>query len=314
MMIWEAIEECPDVLWSRECVKAFLLNHSHLTSVFEYISGITDVDIWNDRELMIIAISQNNWNWDGCSEELRRDTSFMIEVAENCPSVFVCIEDEYQLAHPEMVIRAIQKHPEHLRERFDDFCPELWENRNVAKAWLEIGGGWSSHFFPQEFQDDEELILLATQHHWEDFAMASENLLQNITFVSKALAVNACTIEFVDHDILTNYEILMSAISNDSDSIEFFMEEFEDHSTLVSFAQMVRRRLRDSWVFKHVFIPSAAVSPDETYDCALPMLNQGPVTLATYIDKIASYLGILRYDDEIATFVTASNNLAAWGL
>lgn len=314
VMIWEAIDFCPDVLFCRECVKGFLLNHSHLTSVFEYISGITDVDIWNNRELMIAAISQNHWNWDGCSEELRRDRSFMLEVAEKCPSVFVCIEDEYQMEHPEMVIRALQKHPDYLRERFDDFCPDLWENRNVAIAWLKIGGGWSRNFFPPEYRTDEEMVLLASRYHWEDFAVASENLLQEKTFLSKALAVNAHIIEYVGHEVIADEEILMAAISSDSDSIEYFVELFEDHGPLVSFAQRVRQRLRECWAFQQDFIPATALSSNERNECALPMLNQGPATLTTYIDNISSYLGILRQNEEIAAYIAASNNLAAWGL
>mmetsp|Transcript_45286 Transcript_45286/g.109624 ORF Transcript_45286/g.109624 Transcript_45286/m.109624 type:complete len:701 (-) Transcript_45286:321-2423(-) len=312
-MIWDVMQDCPDVLFSRECVKAFFMNHSHLTSVFEYITGITDVDIWNDREMMLVAISQNHWHWDGCSEELRQDRDFMLELAETCPSVFVCVEDEYQMDHPEMVIRALQKHPDYLRERFDDFCPELWENRRVAMAWLEIGGGWSHHFFPEEFNDDEEIVLMATRHHWEDFDVASDNLVQDKVFISKALAVNARIIEFVDPSILHDEEVLMAAISKDSRCIDFFLEVFEDSGTLVLFAQTIRHRLREYWTFHHCVLPSMRLSSEEASECVLLMLNQGPATLATYIDKISSYVGTIDEGD-IPTYIATSNHLAAWGL
>ncbi|CAJ1923486.1 unnamed protein product [Cylindrotheca closterium] len=312
-MIWDVIEECPDVLFSRECVKAFLMNHSHLTSALEYISGITDVNIWNDREMMLVAISQNHWHWDGCSEVLRQDRDFMLELAEKCPSVFVCVEDEYQMQHPEMVIRALQKHPEYLKERFDDFCPELWENRKVVMAWLEIGGGWSEHFFPEEFSNDEELILMAIQHQLEDIGMASDELLEDELFISKALAVNASIIERVNPILIWEEDLLMVAISKDAHCIGYFLEEFEDTGTLVSFAQKVRHKLREYWTFHNDVLPSMRASSKEQNDCFLPMLNQGPATLATYIDKISSYVGMMD-EGEIPTYIAASNHLASWGL
>ncbi|KAL3930483.1 MAG: hypothetical protein SGBAC_011745 [Bacillariaceae sp.] len=309
-LIWEVVQQCPDVLFSRECLKDFVLNHSHLSSALVYIYGITDIYVWNDREIMLAAISKDRCHWDGCSDELRRDRDFMLELAETCPSVFEFVEEDWQMQHPEMAIRALQKHPDYFRERFNDFCPELWLNKKVAMAWLEIGGRWPQYCFPENLGEDEELVLTAIQKNWEDFGVVSESLLNDKVFVSKALAVNARIVEVMDPNTLDE-EILMAAISNDSCCIGFLLESSEDHSTLILFAQKIRLRLREYWAFHHEVLPPIRILAAKDDECVLPMLNQGPATLTTYIDNISSYVGTIE-EGEILTFIVTSNHLAAW--
>ena len=44
------------------------------------------------------------------------------------------------------------------------------------------------------------------------------------------------------------------------------------------------------------------------------MLNQGPVMLKMYGNKIASYAGILHEEEEIAKYELVSTHLAQWGI
>jgi len=315
-IVAEAIETCSDLLSNRKVLKHIILKHFFVGrgTVYRAVFRSGNSDIRNDKELMLAALSRCNvWRLH-VSDELKEDRDFLLQVAEEIPWLF---RDLALVWDSEMVIRVMQKHPGFFIGDDEIIRPDLWEDEGVVKAWLEIGGGWLCQYF-EDFEDDEEVILVATAHEWHDFKYASHDLRKDKAFVLKALSIDTRILEFVDREIILDQEILIAATSKDVRCVDFLTRKFEDHSALKSFTQKIRPPLQEYWAFQAfqegVLAPMRSTLPAKKKRRTLTMLNQGPVTRAVYESEIASCLGVMRDEDKIATYTAVSNHLAAWGV
>mmetsp|Transcript_4001 Transcript_4001/g.9217 ORF Transcript_4001/g.9217 Transcript_4001/m.9217 type:complete len:762 (+) Transcript_4001:2-2287(+) len=324
-IIWDVLHKCPEVLSDRKLVMDLIANHQvfHIDDLHRLVITNSVIDIPNDKGLMLHAVKHHPRLWKHCSEELRGDNDILIAVAEASSNSLQIVPSTYQLDHPEFVACVIQKHvgrkffesPGKIKRMYNSMLREMWHNRAVAMAWLEAGGKWSNFDFPPAFSEDGEMILTATKHFWAEFRWASDRLKSVKAFVIQALAVDARIIRFVSEELFFDHNVVMAAFSTDVRAIEFYAEgDDQSFAFLVSFAKKIRRRLLESRTFIDEFIGSAKCPSAENVDCNLSMLNQGPVMLATYEDKIASYAGILHEEEELARYESTSHHLAAWGI
>jgi hypothetical protein len=259
------------------------------------------------------AVKNDSIAFEYCSEELQHDREVVLAAVENCPASLFYTDHAFQIENPDIVIRALQKtNSGDLWITYDDVYDQLWSNRDIAMAWLSNGGDWLTDDFPEEFCEDKELLLTLVRRNWAEFDWASDNLKRDKDFMLQVLDVDGRVIRDVDEELRYDEDLVMAAISKDPRSLQFYSNG-KDFEFMVSFAQRVRDRLREHDSFQEEIVASMCL-PFSNSKCALPMLNQGPATLAMYEEKISSYLGILKDDNEIAQFSAASLNLLSWGL
>ncbi|CAJ1970160.1 unnamed protein product [Cylindrotheca closterium] len=318
-IIWDVVHKCPEVLSDRNLVMELIARHCFYTDLHPLIVANSVIDIRNDKALMLYAIKHQPRFWEYCSDELRGDRDILMAVAKKSAASLHIVSSTHQLDHPEFVACAIRNHRamnifSHQRPMYKDIRREMWHNRAVAMAWLESGGEWMGLAFPPYFTEDKAIIVTATKHFWIQFQWASDMLKSDKAFVIQALAVDARIIRYISKELLFDRDVMMAAFSRDVRAIEFYAEcDEQSFAFLVSFAQKIRERLRESRTFQDDFIEAAKCPSPENVDCNLPMLNQGPVMLATYEDKIASYAGIL-HEEELLQYEATSQHLAAWGM
>eukprot|EP00980_Cylindrotheca_fusiformis_P021229 scaffold8161_cov111-Cylindrotheca_fusiformis.AAC.6 len=306
--IVQATERCPELQSNREAMM-FVARNWKIKETLQF----APTHIRNDKSIMLEAIKKNSIAFEFCSNQLRHDRDVVLAAVNSSSAALYYTDSAFQMQNPDIVIRALQNaRKEDLWLTFDDIYVELWSNRDVAKAWLSSGGGWLGDAFPEEFCEDEEIVLALIEQNWSEFNWVSESLKRDKEFLLKALAVDGRIIRDVDEELRYDEDLVLAAISNDPRSIQFYSGG-KDFVFMVSFAQKIRDHLREHDLFQDE-IMGAMSSPFDTDDSLLPMLNQGPATLAMYSKKLSSYLGILTDSNKIAQFRAVSLSLLPWGL
>ncbi|CAJ1953971.1 unnamed protein product [Cylindrotheca closterium] len=303
---------CPELFSSHKAMMCFIANHGG-GDLLPMVLDSFPLSIRSDKELMMKAIKKDVSIWEHCSDELKVDRDIALAALEGSPNVLFFIGESYQMDNPAFVVLTIETHARYLQFVYHDVCKELWSNREVARAWLNSGGDWLDEF-PEEFAEDEELVLILVRKNWSDFNMISDALKGDKDFILKAVAVDARIIRDVDEKIAYDKDVALAAISKDPRSLQFYSggEAFE---FIVSFAKLIRERLLEYQVFQKEIVASMDKECHRSNQISvLSMLNQGPATLAMYKDVITSYIGVLHDEEEIAKYCAVSNHLASWGL
>lgn len=308
-ILCEAMKRCPELLSNRDA-----MIHVARSRRIDVLQQTLPIQIKNDKAIMLEAVKTDAIALDYCSDELQNDKEVILAAVESAPiSALFHTEHLFQMENPDVVIRAFEKaHCDQLWVTYDAVCEDLWSNRDVAMAWFSKGGHWLADDFPVEFCDDKEMLITIARQNWTEFDWASESLKRDKEFMLQVLAVDGRVIRDVDVELRCDEDLVLAAISKDPRSLEFYSGG-EDFEFMVSFAQKIRDRLREHDMFQEEIMTSMAV-PFSNSICSLPMLNQGPTTLAMYEERISSFLGILRDDEEIAKYRAASLNLFSWGM
>ena len=98
------------------------------------------IDIGDVKDFMMHMIQQGAVFVQICSDELRDDRDIIFAVADSCNGDLPFVAQDYQLEHPELVIRAIEKFSLDLQTLRLGLCRDLWQDKLVAMAWLKCGG------------------------------------------------------------------------------------------------------------------------------------------------------------------------------
>jgi hypothetical protein len=309
-VILEATERCPDLLANRVAMLAIAKNW--WTDVLQETLQFSPSAIRNDKAIIMEAVKNDPVAFEYCSEELQSDREVVLAAIEASPSSLYLVMDSFQYENPDVVILALEKTDRgDLWTTYDDVYDELWTNRDVAMAWLSKGGDWLADDFPEDFWDDEELLLTVAKHNWTEFDCASENLRNDKEFMLKALALDGRVIRDVSEDLRHDYDLALAAFGKDLRSLQFFSGP-EDFEFMVSLTNQVRERLEDCSFFMREMVGSIYRRPSADEKCLLPMLNQGPDTVQMYQTTLSSFLG-LPHGEELAHLQETSKNLLAWG-
>jgi len=304
---------CPELFSSREAMMCFILNHGE-GDLLPMVLESSPLSIRSDKALMVEAIKKDVTVWEHCPDGLKVDRDIALAAVEGSPNALFFVGDSYQMDNPDFVVLTIETHAKNLQFVYHDVCKELWANRDVARAWLNSGGDWLDDDFPEDFAEDEELVLTLVRKNWSDFDMTSDALKGDKDFILKAVSVDARIIRDVDEEIAYDKDVALAAISKDARSLQFYSGG-EDFEFIVSFAKLIRERLQEYQVFEQEIVASMDKECHQSsQNSPLSMLNQGPATLAMYKDMIASYIGVLHGEKEIDKYIAVSQHLASWGL
>ncbi|KAL3927823.1 MAG: hypothetical protein SGBAC_012916 [Bacillariaceae sp.] len=308
-----AFAVCSELFSNREAMMCFIVNHGE-SDLLSMVLESSPRSIRSDKALMVEAVKKDVTIWEHLPDELKVDRDISLAAVAGSPNALFFVGDSYQMDNPDLVVLTIETHTQNLQFVYHNVCKELWSYRDVARAWLNSGGYWLDDDFPEDFAEDEELVLTLVGKNWSDFEMTSDALKGDKDFILRAVAMDARIIRDVDEEIAYDNDVALAAISKDSRSLQFYSSG-EDFEFIVSFAKLIRERLQEFQVFEEDVVASMDKEGHRSSQSSvLSMLNQGPATLAMYKDMIAAYIGVLHDENEIDKYITVSHHLASWGL
>jgi Domain of unknown function (DUF4116) len=308
-VILEATERVPSLLSHREAMLSVAKND--MTDVFQETLQFSPIEIRSDKEIMLAAVKHAATAFEYCSEELQHDRDIVQAAIESCPTSLYLVSEDFQSEHPDIVITAIERtDPDELWSTYDDIHGGLWQNKDVAQAWLKEGGDWLDDDFPEEFCEDEDLMLTVAEYNWTEFEYASDYLKGDKEFMLKAVAKDGRVFNEACYTLRNDVDLALAAFSKSREAIQFFSGEDEDFEFMVKFSRHVWERLAEYDVFTKQVLGAIDIKDDS---CRLSMLNQGPETCLEYKQIIASYLG-LPQAKELKQLQEASRHLRHWGL
>jgi Domain of unknown function (DUF4116) len=312
-VILEATEQCPSLLSNRDAMlsiaKAWWTDVSHETLQF------SPIEIRNDKEIMIEAVSNDFSALAFCPDELQNDREVVLAAIESSPrdasDCLLYITASFQRANPDIMLRIIKSCPsESLWRMQGDIDEDLWSDRNIALAWLSNGGDWLSEEFPEEFENDKELVLAVVRSNWDDFEYASIKLRNDKDFMLRAVEIDGRVIRDVGDDLRHDEDLALRAFSKDVHAIQFYSDG-DDFEFMVSLTSDVRRRLDEYDNFQSLIFANTA-HPSKNPGNPLSVLNQGPDSVRHFTQLLGSYVGLPSPSD-LRRLRQASINLLSWG-
>jgi hypothetical protein len=316
-VLLEATEQCPALLSDRSAMLS--IAKAWWTDVLHETLRYSPNEIRGDKEIMLEAVKNDPTAFQFVSDELATDHDIILAAMEALPSLLSLVETEIKREHPYIVVTAIK----HIAKRdlhilLPEIEEDLFENRDVALAWVSQGGSCIEDFFPEGHRNDEEVMLAVARTNWEEFYLASEELLGSKEFMKKAIAVEGHVFADADgDDLFYDFDLALLAFSQKPAVVEHFVEPLssgvvdEDFEFMVSFTRRVRCKLQEYDTYKKIVKPHMSFS--KKHSCSsLSILDQGPETRRVYSEHISSYLG-LPTDEEVQMMHSASANLFLWG-
>lgn len=312
--ILEATERCPALLSNHDAMLA--VARCWWGDVLHETLQFSPIEIRSNKDIMMEAVANDFTALDLCSDDLQEDRDIVLAAVESLPPassnvVLFHINDSFQRENPDIVALAIQKcRPCNLYLIQDDIDEELWLNREVALAWLSAGGDWLEDDFPDEFKDDEDLLLTVAESNWDEFDYASTALRNSKDFMLRAIEVDARVIRDAGDELRHDHDLALRAFSKDIHTIQFYSNA-EDFDFMVSFTGSVRRQIQEYDHFQSLIFTSIA-QPSKNPGSSLSSLNQGPDSVQIFTHMLASYVG-LPDPSEVKRLRDASSNLLCWG-
>ena len=309
----EAIKQCPKLLSDLEAMVT--ISKCGWPDVLLEAIQSSPAAILSDKTVMLQAIKSNYSVYEFCSEELSFDRDIVLATIKSYPGYLYLLPDSFQLENPDIVICAIEScNQNDSWFLYEYICEGMWLNRDVAISWLMKFGDWLPDDFPEEFEEDEELCLALIKQNWIEFENLSTVLKNNKGFMLKAVAIDARVVralEGTDNLLRYDYDLMLLAFSKDKRAIQSYSggNEFE---CMVSFTERLRKRIRDSDIYKIVVYGNILRPREKNPNCSLVLLDQGPDAVIYHSRLIESYLG-LPDEKELQTLYAASNNLRHWG-
>lgn len=217
-----------------------------------------------------------------------------------------------QRMFPDLIAEALKQHPD--RKVRTLIAADLWNNREMVRAWVEHCGEYLATIFADEFRSDEDIFLKVAASCPGDFAFASEALISNKAFMLRAVAINGRLIIHAHESLKDDSELLWNAFyQHPPSSYALTFGHVHNHSRgaylLTKFAVIVRERLRSYLDFLVVF---GGISDATATECSLSLLNQGQETAVGYKRLLCDFAGV-PLGEELKKLQTASLVLAQGG-
>jgi hypothetical protein len=265
--------------------------------------------MWDDKEILLQACRHDGDVLELVQMSLITDRDVIETALKRTPDALCFVPSFVQHLYPDLVAQAIRDTPQdELWDLYDMVDEDLWENREVALAWVGQGGDFLHDDFSFEMEMDQELFLLIAAHNPEDFWCASDDLLCQKEFMLKAVEIDGNLLRDASEDIVQDFDLALLAFAGTSDLVGQYMTgRVRDFQFLVEFAKKVRARVE----VHEGFVMGVLCG---TTKGTLPMsiLSQGRETTFAYAKLIADFLGIPK-DKELRLLRQASTSLATWG-
>jgi hypothetical protein len=265
--------------------------------------------MWDDKEILLQACRSDGDVLELVQMSLISDRDVIATALHTTPDALCFVPSFVQHMYPDLVAGAIRDTPQdELWDLYEMVDEDLWENREIALAWVGQGGDYLHDDFPTELESDRELFLLVAAHNPEDFWCASDDLLGEKEFMLQVVEKDGNLLRDASEDLVQDYDLALVAFAGTSNLVgKYLTGRVRDFQFLVEFAKKVRARL----LVHEGFVKGVLCG---TTQGTLPMsiLNQGRETTFAYTKLIADFLGIPR-DTELRCLRQASSNLATWG-
>lgn len=94
-------------------------------------------------------------------------------------------------------------------------------------------GEYSFSNFSQEILDNEDFALVIIKENAGNITEISERLQNDLTFLVSAASTNGCILDYICDEAKSNRDIVIAAINNDPQSIEFVDSSLYDDDEIV---------------------------------------------------------------------------------
>ena len=310
--VWKSESQILSVLHSLPSL-AGNVNFWYTVLQSNYVSSDILIDkahptILSNKQFMIHAIQSNFTVYDALCAPLNQDEDVVVAALQQHADAIIYIPAFIQDLYPNAVAESIRnyidfspKNSEQRHHKFRQFkfaeylSSRSWRNRDVAMAWVSVGGPYRYKDFPFEFECDEEIFLLLAKHHPDDFEYISHTLLSDKEFMKKAIAINGLVFNNTVFDDDFNYDLDLAVISF-SDSVEVLDSfkgdyGFRDDFFLPCYEYLSDKKLQHESFFLFATAVSIVHPHNQNTSNALVILNQGAETTIMILKLIHEFLG-----------------------
>jgi hypothetical protein len=328
MDLRQVLEHFPGIGPKREFWEAFLRSKSEirLSEDFGYLVGKYARPLLEDRDLVLKLCAYDTFVYCYLSSALRQDEGIVEAVLTRRPLLIRFIDEDVQQMHPDLVASALERLllsiPGFRNDLEHDFIHEsIWAHRNVALAWASAGGLFLV-CFPEEFTDDEELLLAFLQNGSNVKLNPTPRLLAEKQFMLKAAKASPTFLAKVSNELTGDWDLLLAAMANPrilllracdlSEGGWVSATEKSSYRFWADASKTVRDKLRSHDIFVKLMLGGmmAATSGSTT---PLTLFNQGKETSLAFTKPIAEYLGVPT-GEELRLLREARKNLALMGI
>jgi hypothetical protein len=325
MDLRQVLERFAGIGLNREFWEAFLCskNEIPLFKDFERLVPRYAGPLLEDRDLMLKLCAYNPYVYFQLSDHLKQDEDILKVVLTRSPSHAPAIGEDLQQMYPALVASAIERLDfstpdcrEYALERID---ASLWAHRDVALAWATAGGHFLDDWFPEEFNDDEELLVAFLQNDGGIKLKPTPRLLGDKRFMLRAVKAHPTFLSKVSKELAGDWDLLFAAMANkriallswDDLTAENGWGQEDMVDVFVDASETVRDKLQSHDIFVKLMLGCMMATPGES--TPLTLLNQGKETSLAFTKPIAEYLGV-PMGEELRMLREARKNLALMGI
>jgi hypothetical protein len=338
-------ERMPNLLNNRDMWSNIVTSH-YFDSDYEELSDLME-DLAPSAVLEDRAVVLQACRADGkvlrclpLNSPFRRDREVLAAALESTWEALSEIDGSVQHLHPDLVAKTIRdkfspnSDEDELWEIFDVIDEDLWSVREVALAWVSVGGEFIEEYF-FAYADDPELFLLVAEHSPEEFSCASRELRANKEFMMRVVERNGNLLREATGHLSHDFDLALTAFgSGPNDLASYYdVKNWTQLQFIADFARKVRSKIADHEGFVCLLCgmssaaagrsPTREEEEDDDDDKAseekkevschlLRTLCQGPETSLAYKKLVSDFLGVPT-GRELRLLRQASVNLARWG-
>jgi Domain of unknown function (DUF4116) len=334
MDLREVLEHFDGIGQKREFWEAFLRSKRDIPLFKDFFKLISKYaqPLLDDRDLVLKLCAYNDGVYYYLSRDWKQDEGIVEAVLMSNPLMLKHLSEDVQQMYAALVASAIERLPLSIPcfRRFaqSHIYESLWANRSVALAWVSAGGNFLDSF-PEEFKDDEELVVAFLQHDddiqlnpRESQLKPTPRLLADKQFMLKAVKARPAYLAEVSKELAGDWDLLLAAMTNPriaflngqklnqgrwihgdtgKDAYEFWIDT----------SKTVRDKLHAHDIFVKLMLGGMMASTGES--SPLTLLNQGKETSLALTKPIAEYLGV-PMGEELRMLREARKNLALFGM
>lgn len=293
----------------------------------EIVHKYAEPSLLEDFDMVLKLCAYDADIYSRLSRRLRQIKEIVETVLTSKPlSLLNVVEKEVQNMYPLLVASALKRlsllTSENHHYALTHIDASLWRNRDVVIAWGLAGGRFLANRFPNEFSDDEDLLLAFLKHHRDSYNnFFSSRLCSDKQFMLQAVKDHPTNLEWATAPLIGDWDLLLTAMADPWIATLPFAEQMirgwmrQDQVDALDFyvdsSKLIREKLQSHDVFVKLMLGSIMASKGGS--TPLSLLNQGAETSLAFTKPIAEYLGV-PMGEELRMLRQARKNLALIGI
>jgi hypothetical protein len=277
-----------------------------------------------DRDLVLKLCAYSAEVYFHLSDHLQQDEGILEVVVTSSPPNALFIPDEIQEMYPGHVALALDRLPLSTpycqKHALEYIHASLWAHRIIALAWASAGGHFLERF-PEEFNDDDEILVAFLQNDGGIQLRPTARLLADKQFMLRAVKAHPTFLAKVAKELACDWDLLLAAMSNPRIVFLDWHQlnlggwvrpgQVDANEFWIDASKTVREKLCAHDIFVKLLLggvmaPTGGSTP-------LTLLNQGKTASLAFMKPIAEYLGV-PMGEELCMLREARKNLALIGI